>query len=112
MAYFNIEFKGQPRKERKPQAVEFAYHWSPEYPRRKVHLSEDGSTALCGRDVNQIEVDNVGPLEPFLVQSAMAGGVFNIKPLCVQCYRRAWIALVGRDHPDYVAAYGQKDKST
>jgi len=69
--------------------VEFIYHWSPQYPRRKVHLSDDGTVALCGRYVGDIEAENVGPLQPVLIQSAMAGGVFVLRPICIQCYRRA-----------------------
>ena len=77
--------------------VEFAYHWSPEYPRRKVHLSAgDGMVALCGRYVGDVEVDDIGSLRPVLIQSAASCAVLILRPICIQCYKRA-LAMVESD---------------
>jgi len=78
--------------------VEFVYHWSPEYPRRKVHLSvsDDAMVALCGRYVGNIEVDDIGSLRPLLIQSAASCAVLILRPICIQCYKRA-LAMVESD---------------
>ena len=78
--------------------VEFAYHWSPEYSRRKVHLSasDDAMVALCSRYVGDVEVVDIGSLRPLLIQSAASCAVVVLRPICIQCYRRAW-ALVEND---------------
>lgn len=36
-----------------------------------------------------VDVEDIAPLRPFLIQTANACAVFNLKPLCIQCYRRA-----------------------
>ena len=71
--------------------IEFAYHWSREYPWRKVHLSvdSDAETALCGRDVSDIDIVDVGPLQFVFFDTAVSGSIFNLLPICTQCYRRA-----------------------
>ena len=74
--------------------MEFMYHWSPIYPRRRVHLSENGKHALCGRYVGDIEVENVGPLQPFVAQGTTGSGIYNLLSICVQCYVHAYKILV------------------
>ena len=77
--------------------VEFAYHWSPEYSRRKVHLSasDDAMIALCGRYVGDVEVVDIGSLRPLLIQSAASCAVLILRPTCIQCYKRALTMVEG-----------------
>jgi len=70
--------------------IEFAYHWSPEHPRRKVHLSIDDCTALCGRDVSDVAIETVAPLRPVIINSAVASEIITFLPICFQCYKRAY----------------------